>query len=183
MSTNKFRILIYNGDTDPAINAFQAQEWTRNLKFEETKAWRPWTLDGCQKIGGYVTRYALAWLGLARLSIVCHLSVIIILDIFFVFSSRYANNFDYLTIRGSGRSVPRDRPQVWKYSPVLTSIIVFYFLTLFFASLCNSLHTWIDSSSYVYICLCMKVSIFTWKWCINVVKIWVYLLGSLPSKH
>ena len=52
------RVLVYNGDTDPAINSFVAQNWTTALGFSETEAWRPWTLDGKQRMGGYVTRYA-----------------------------------------------------------------------------------------------------------------------------
>lgn len=44
------------------------------------QSWRPWTTDGCQSMGGYVTRYV--------------------------------NNFDFLTIRGSGHMVPLHRPQV-----------------------------------------------------------------------
>lgn len=31
ISQNKLKIMVYNGDTDPCINAFQAQNWTRNL--------------------------------------------------------------------------------------------------------------------------------------------------------
>lgn len=31
IATNSLRILVYNGDTDPCINAYQAQNWTRNL--------------------------------------------------------------------------------------------------------------------------------------------------------
>ena len=64
------RVLVYNGDVDPAINSFTAQNWTSHLGIPETEAWRPWTVDGKQYIGGYVTRYA--------------------------------NGFDYLTIRGAG---------------------------------------------------------------------------------
>lgn len=51
------RVLVYNGDTDPAINSFTAQNWTSHLGIPETEAWRPWTVDGKQYIGGYVTRY------------------------------------------------------------------------------------------------------------------------------
>lgn len=80
IAQNKLRILVYNGDTDPCINSYQAQNWTRNLGFEEVQSWRPWTLDGCQSMAGYITRYE--------------------------------NNFDFLTIRGSGHMVPQDRPQV-----------------------------------------------------------------------
>jgi len=72
------RILIYNGDTDPSLNSFYAQNWTAALGIPEKEEWRPWTLDGRQKMGGYVTRYA--------------------------------NDFDYLTIRGSGHMVPEYKP-------------------------------------------------------------------------
>lgn len=51
------RVLIYNGDTDPAITSFAAQNWTSNLGLIETEGWRPWTIDQCRRIGGYVTRY------------------------------------------------------------------------------------------------------------------------------
>jgi hypothetical protein len=57
VATNKLRILVYNGDTDPCINSYQAQNWTRSLGFSETQSWRAWTTDGCQSVGGYVTRY------------------------------------------------------------------------------------------------------------------------------
>lgn len=57
IAEGKLRVLVYNGDTDPCINSYQAQNWTRNLGFAETQSWRPWTLDGCQSMGGYVTRY------------------------------------------------------------------------------------------------------------------------------
>lgn len=74
------RVLVYNGDTDPAINSFTAQNWTSHLGIPETEAWRPWTVDGKQYIGGYVTRYA--------------------------------NNFDFLTVRGAGHMVPQHKPRV-----------------------------------------------------------------------
>lgn len=51
------KVLIYNGDTDPAITSFAAQNWTSHLGFEEVEGWRPWTVDGCRRMGGYVTRY------------------------------------------------------------------------------------------------------------------------------
>jgi len=72
------RVLVYNGDTDPGLNSFAAENWTVALGFNETQAWRAWTLDGAVKVGGYVTRYA--------------------------------NNFDFLTIRGSGHMVPEFKP-------------------------------------------------------------------------
>ena len=51
------RVLVYNGDTDPSINSFLALNWTSHLGLEETEEWRPWTLDGKDYLGGYVTRY------------------------------------------------------------------------------------------------------------------------------
>lgn len=53
----KLRVLVYNGDTDPAITSWATQNWTSHLGFEETESWRPWTIDGCKRMGGYVTRY------------------------------------------------------------------------------------------------------------------------------
>eukprot|EP00397_Hematodinium_sp_SG-2012_P040735 GEMP01044692.1.p1 GENE.GEMP01044692.1~~GEMP01044692.1.p1 ORF type:complete len:201 (+),score=52.97 GEMP01044692.1:118-720(+) len=51
------RVLIYDGDTDPALNSFHAQNWTVGLQFEVKQKWRPWTLDGKQKVAGHVVRY------------------------------------------------------------------------------------------------------------------------------
>lgn len=51
------RVLVYNGDTDPGLNTFYAQNWTSALGYSESEEWRPWTLDGKQRMGGYVTRY------------------------------------------------------------------------------------------------------------------------------
>lgn len=47
----------YSTDTDPAINSFAAQNWTSHLGLKEVESWRPWTVDGCRRMGGYVTRY------------------------------------------------------------------------------------------------------------------------------
>mmetsp|Transcript_6433 Transcript_6433/g.13509 ORF Transcript_6433/g.13509 Transcript_6433/m.13509 type:complete len:536 (-) Transcript_6433:114-1721(-) len=51
------RMLVYNGDTDPALDSFQAQNWTMNIGLDETEEWRPWTLDSCRRMGGFITRY------------------------------------------------------------------------------------------------------------------------------
>lgn len=75
------RVLIYNGDTDPCINAMNAQNWTSSMGFDELEAWRPWTLDDKQRMGGYVTRY------------------------------NTTGAFDFLTIRGSGHMVPEYQPE------------------------------------------------------------------------
>ena len=74
----QLRVLVYNGDTDPSINSFEAQNWTHHLGFDVEEDWRPWTIDGCLRMGGYVTRYA--------------------------------GDFDFLTIRGSGHMVPTYKP-------------------------------------------------------------------------
>jgi len=51
------RILVYNGDTDPGLNSFRAENWTRAIGLAETEAWRPWTIDGRLRMGGFVIRY------------------------------------------------------------------------------------------------------------------------------
>jgi len=53
----KLRILIYDGDADPGLNSFYAQNWTSSAGIPESESWRPWTRDGKIKMGGYVTRY------------------------------------------------------------------------------------------------------------------------------
>ena len=50
-------VLVLAKDTDPAITSFATANWTSHLGFTETQHWRPWTVDGCQQMGGYVTRY------------------------------------------------------------------------------------------------------------------------------
>jgi len=50
------KMLVYNGDTDPSINSFIAQNWTSYL-FDLVDDWTPWTLDSCLRMGGYVLRY------------------------------------------------------------------------------------------------------------------------------
>ena len=51
------RTMVYNGDADPSVNSFNAQNWTSHLGLKELESWRPWTLDSCQRMGGYVTTY------------------------------------------------------------------------------------------------------------------------------
>lgn len=53
----KYRVLAYNGDTDPAINTLVTQNWTSSLNYAVVDAWRPWTLDGQQAVAGYVVSY------------------------------------------------------------------------------------------------------------------------------
>jgi carboxypeptidase C (cathepsin A) len=53
----KLRILVYNGDTDPGLNSFRAENWTKAIGLAEKESWRPWTTDGKVHMGGFVTRY------------------------------------------------------------------------------------------------------------------------------
>lgn len=54
---SSLRILIYNGDADPGLNSFYAQNWTSHVGVQAIEDWRPWTRDGKLRMGGYVTRY------------------------------------------------------------------------------------------------------------------------------
>lgn len=51
------RVLIYNGDADPSLNSFRGENFTRGIGLVEKEAWRPWTIDGKIRMGGFVTRY------------------------------------------------------------------------------------------------------------------------------
>eukprot|EP00924_Labyrinthula_sp_SR-Ha-C_P002183 maker-scaffold_19-snap-gene-3.5-mRNA-1 protein AED:0.01 eAED:0.01 QI:48/1/1/1/1/1/3/12/494 len=81
VSDYDLRVLIYNGDTDPALNSFFSEWWVNSLDLEvlEGEDFRPWTLDGKRKVVGYATRFK--------------------------------GGFDYLTIRGSGHMVPQMKPK------------------------------------------------------------------------
>lgn len=60
-SKSKLRVLVYNGDTDPGINSFVTQDkyfnYFDSVNVTQSEAWRPWTLDGKQQMGGYVVKY------------------------------------------------------------------------------------------------------------------------------
>ena len=58
-----------------------AEYWTTRLGLPVKTRWRPWTLDGGMRMGGYVTRYATP------------------------------KAFDFLSVRGSGHMVPQFRPR------------------------------------------------------------------------
>lgn len=51
------RVLIYNGDADPGLNSFRGENFTRGIGLAEKEGWRPWTIDGQLRMGGFVTRY------------------------------------------------------------------------------------------------------------------------------
>jgi len=60
ISQYNLRVLAYNGDTDPSINSFATQDIYISYlisKGYQYKEWRPWTLDGLQQMGGYVTEF------------------------------------------------------------------------------------------------------------------------------
>ena len=57
IDSGSLRVLVYVGDADPCVNSFDAERWTTSLGFKEIEAWRPWTMDGGERMGGYVTRY------------------------------------------------------------------------------------------------------------------------------
>lgn len=79
----ELRTLAYNGDTDPGINSFVAQDrfldFFDSVDVAETARWRPWTVDGKDAVGGYVVERE--------------------------------GNFSFLTIRGSGHMVPEFKPE------------------------------------------------------------------------
>uniref|UniRef100_A0A6B2L3B8 Carboxypeptidase n=1 Tax=Arcella intermedia TaxID=1963864 RepID=A0A6B2L3B8_9EUKA len=81
LTNTNLKVLVYNGDTDPGINSFVTQDiyfdYFASVGLPQRKSWRPWTLDGKKRMGGYVTQY---------------------------------DQFDYVTIRGSGHMVPEYKP-------------------------------------------------------------------------
>lgn len=64
-TNTSLRVLVYNGDTDPGINSMVTQDMYFNyfdsIGVEELEKWRPWTLDGKQRMGGYVVKYPGDW--------------------------------------------------------------------------------------------------------------------------
>ena len=106
-ASTQLRVLIYNGDTDPSIDSFKAQNWTANLGLTPDQTWRPWTLDGCRRMGGYVTRCMkcstlTTWPCVSLAHAYAHVHVHV---------RRYKERFDYLTIRGAGHMVPQVHTQ------------------------------------------------------------------------
>jgi len=88
IQNTSLRVLVYNGDTDPGINSMVTQDkyfnYFSSIGLEPKREWRPWTLDGKQRMGGYVVEYPTNPLG---------------------------GDFNYLTIRGAGHMVPEYKPQ------------------------------------------------------------------------
>ena len=77
----RYRVLVYNGDTDPGCNYLGDELCTAALGQPETEAWRPWFFKDTEgeQVGGYVTAYA--------------------------------NDVTFLTVKGSGHMVPQFKPQ------------------------------------------------------------------------
>ena len=84
----KYRLLIYSGDTDMCVPYVGTEEWTRELGFTQVEGWRPW-LAGTNAApngtatAGYVTTYAAGDAG---------------------------HNFTFLTVKGAGHMVPQFKP-------------------------------------------------------------------------
>ena len=51
------RILIYSGDVDNCLPYTGSLQWVQLLGLNETAGWRPWTVDGGRRMGGYVVTY------------------------------------------------------------------------------------------------------------------------------
>jgi len=61
IKNTSLRVLVYNGDTDPGINSFITQDifvdYLKQNNIKKTESWRPWTMDGKSRMGGYVIEY------------------------------------------------------------------------------------------------------------------------------
>ena len=55
---SEIRSMVYNGDTDPSINAFAAENWTLAMDLKQEEEWRTYTTDSCIATGGAVTSYS-----------------------------------------------------------------------------------------------------------------------------
>ena len=113
------------------------QDWTSHLGFTATQSWRAWTIDGCRRMGGYVTRYEVSRLDhcLPPLTPPTPLDPLTQPNLTRTNPppTRYeGSRFDYLTIRGSGHMVPEFKPaaayellRAWlkgeDYQPYVTS--------------------------------------------------------------
>jgi len=54
---NGLRVLIYSGDVDSCIPYIGTEQWVRALGYKITQPWRPWTIDGGSRMGGYTILY------------------------------------------------------------------------------------------------------------------------------
>ncbi len=58
LRADQLRVLIYNGDADPAVQAPGVEAWAQSLGLPVAEGWRPWALKDSLEVGGYVTAYA-----------------------------------------------------------------------------------------------------------------------------
>jgi len=82
----KYRLLIFSGDTDMCVPYIGTEEWTSELGFDQTEAWRPWfsgtnASPNASITSGYVTNYDAG-----------------------------SHNFTFLTVKGAGHMVPEFKP-------------------------------------------------------------------------
>ena len=80
----KYRILIYSGDTDACIPYWGTEEWTRELGFPIKKDWHPWQAEHLTRKGLQRAGYAVEY------------------DV--------ATNFKFVTVQGSGHMLPTFKP-------------------------------------------------------------------------
>lgn len=52
---NKYKVLIYSGDTDGAVPTLGTRRWIQSLNWNITNEWRPWMVNG--QVAGYVEKY------------------------------------------------------------------------------------------------------------------------------
>eukprot|EP01048_Picozoa_sp_COSAG05_P017145 COSAG05_NODE_2299_length_3258_cov_2.988382_4_plen_87_part_00 len=50
-------MLVYSGDVDNCLPYTGSLQWVQRLGLKETEAWRPWTVDGGRRMGGYVVTF------------------------------------------------------------------------------------------------------------------------------
>lgn len=81
----KYRMLIYSGDTDACVPTYGTEEWVRELGFPVTKDWRSWTsplvYGGPEQRAGYVIDY-----------------------------DSGSTHFKFATVQGAGHLVPTYKP-------------------------------------------------------------------------
>jgi len=80
----KYRILIYSGDTDACVPYWGTEEWTRELGYSVKKGWRPWHSE--------------------------HLSRPVAQRAGYVINYDTPTNFTFATIQGAGHLVPEYKP-------------------------------------------------------------------------
>ena len=83
------------------VTSFAAQDWTSGLGLKKKQEWRPWTVDGCRRMGGYVQRYEESFDFLTIRGKCCVSSNI---------SSARSDTLRYYHLIGAGHMVPTYKP-------------------------------------------------------------------------